>query len=86
MITGHKAPILVTKEMSSAMKRGKRAKALCEGPWKTMKCTITFNKFIVNQEELKKVLNEKYSPIEAVARYNLLLKFSNDPIGLAVIK
>lgn len=65
---------------------GKRAKALCDGPWKSMKCAITFTEFKINQEELRKVLGEKYNPLEAEARYNLLLKFSNDPIGLAVIK
>lgn len=71
-----------TKILSSSS-----AKAVCEGPWKDMQCSIGFLKLKIDKGSLANELAAKYSEVEAQKRYDLLMKFNNDPIGtVKVIK
>lgn len=65
-----------TKVLSSA-----QAKAVCEGPWKDMQCSIGFLKLKMDKNLLADELAAKYPNAEAQTRYDLLMKFNNDPIG-----
>ncbi len=64
---------------------GQKAKALCDGPWTQMKCTIQFDPFKINSSNLKTILNEQLSPSDALTKFKILSEFSSDPIGLAEI-
>lgn len=57
------------------------AKAVCEGPWINMQCSIGFLKLKMDKSSLADELAVKYPETEAQARYNLLMRFNNDPIG-----
>jgi hypothetical protein len=57
------------------------AKAVCEGPWINMQCSIGFLKLKMDKNSLADELAVKYPEAEAQQRYNLLMRFNNDPIG-----
>lgn len=57
------------------------AKAVCQGPWTQMSCSISFTKLNIDKKSLSSVLNQKFSSIEADIRFKMLLKFNTDPIG-----
>lgn len=60
---------------------GPNAKAVCQGPWVNMSCSIAFTQLSVDKKGLKSALQQNFSPDEAATRFKMLLKFNTDPIG-----
>ncbi len=60
---------------------GPKAKAVCQGPWVNMSCSIAFTKLSVDKKGLKSALHQNFNPDEAATRFKMLSKFNTDPIG-----
>lgn len=81
--TGQKHELKLVGKTSATTKilSSSSAKAVCEGPWINMQCSIGFLKLKMDKNSLADELAIKYSEAEAQQRYNLLMRFNNDPIG-----
>lgn len=64
---------------------GSSGTAICKGKWIEAQCTFVFKKVKVNQLKLKDILDQKLSPEESQRQLQLVLRFSNDPIGVTRI-
>jgi hypothetical protein len=68
-------------ENSTKILSSPNAKAVCQGPWVNMNCSIAFTKLALDKKELKQVLQQDFGADEANVRLKLLIKFNTDPIG-----
>lgn len=65
---------------------GSNAKAVCEGPWRNMQCSLMFDFLYIDTENLLATLQQEFPENEVRPRYEMLMRFGTDPIGLAIIK
>lgn len=77
----HELKLVGKTSVSTKILSSSSAKAVCEGPWVNMQCSIGFLKLKMDKSLLANELAVKYSEAEAQQRYNLLMRFNNDPIG-----
>jgi hypothetical protein len=72
-------------EDNTKILNGSSGTAVCKGKWIEAQCTFVFKKVKVNQNKLKEILDQKLSPEESQRQLQLVLRFSNDPIGVSKI-
>lgn len=77
---------LVGKINDTKVLSGSQAKATCDGPWKNMKCSLSFEQIDFDRTALLDILKKEDNLDVAQRKMQILERFSTDPIGVAIVR